>query len=137
MRGKISVLAVLVFFGFLFSGCAAGRKESELETQGLKNRVLALQAELQNKDEEINALKKESLSGREESSEVKGRPKIKQIQLALKNAGYNPVTMDGKMGKETREAIKSFQKANGLKPDGKAGKRTWILLKKYLAEKVK
>ncbi|MCM8792068.1 MAG: peptidoglycan-binding protein, partial [Candidatus Omnitrophica bacterium] len=59
------------------------------------------------------------------------------IQIALKNAGYNPGEIDGKMGKQTRQAIRAFQKANGLVVDGKVGKRTWSLLREYLYKKAK
>jgi len=67
-----------------------------------------------------------------ENREVKSRPSVKQIQKALKNAGYNPGSIDGKFGRQTREAIKDYQRANNLKPDGKVGKKTWKSLRKYL-----
>jgi len=69
--------------------------------------------------------------------EVKSRPKAKQIQLALKNAGYYSGAIDGKIGKVTKDAIKAFQRANNLIVDGKMGKKTWELLRKYLYLKVK
>ncbi|MFH1281546.1 MAG: peptidoglycan-binding domain-containing protein [Candidatus Omnitrophota bacterium] len=62
---------------------------------------------------------------------------VKQIQTALKNAGYFQDVADGKMGRKTRLAIKEFQKANNLRADGKVGKNTWMLLKEYLDKKVK
>jgi len=37
------------------------------------------------------------------------------------------------MGRKTRKAIRAFQKANGLKPDGVVGEKTKILLLKYLS----
>ncbi len=39
---------------------------------------------------------------------------IKRLQSALKSAGYNPGPIDGTLGTQTMEAVKSFQKANGL-----------------------
>jgi carboxyl-terminal processing protease len=57
--------------------------------------------------------------------------------MALKNAGYDPGKIDGKMGKQSSEAIKAFQKANNLPVDGKVGKKTWSLLRDYLNKKVK
>jgi peptidoglycan hydrolase-like protein with peptidoglycan-binding domain len=41
------------------------------------------------------------------------------------------------MGKQTREAIRSFQRANNLVVDGKVGKKTWEILRGYLDKKVK
>lgn len=54
------------------------------------------------------------------------------IQKALKNAGFYNGEMDGKVGPDTREAVRSFQRENGLTPDGILGKTTWNLLKKHL-----
>jgi peptidoglycan hydrolase-like protein with peptidoglycan-binding domain len=39
--------------------------------------------------------------------------------------------VDGKMGKQTRKAVRDFQRANGLVVDGKVGKKTWSLLEPY------
>ena len=56
----------------------------------------------------------------------------KDIQLALKNAGFYKGPIDGKVGKNTKKAIKEFQKANGLKADGVVGKETKEKLAGYL-----
>lgn len=141
MRSK-TVMAVLVFLGFLFSGCATAPKSTGLETQGLRNQVLALETELAAKDEEINSLK-EALAKSEKEKEitateaVKPKPKARQIQLALKNAGYNPGKIDGRIGRQTKDAIRAFQRANNLPVTGKVNEETWDLLKKYLYRKAK
>lgn len=145
----------LGIFGILFllislSGCATARRQKDLQVQALRNQVSVLEVQLQSKNEEINNLKealdkamqeKEALPGRQLKKklipEAKSRPNIKQIQAALKNAGYNPGPIDGKMGKQTKDAIKTFQRANNLLTDGKVGKDTWGLLRKYLYQKVK
>jgi len=59
--------------------------------------------------------------------------KNRQIQTALKNAGYDPGTIDGKMGPKSKKAIKDFQTANGLKADGKVGPKTWSKLSTYVS----
>jgi len=56
----------------------------------------------------------------------------KDIQRALKNAGFNPGAIDGKLGPKTKQAILDFQKAKNLKVDGKVGPKTWSELEKYL-----
>jgi peptidoglycan lytic transglycosylase B len=43
---------------------------------------------------------------------------IKSLQQELKRAGLDPGVTDGKMGPATREALRQFQKANGLSPTG-------------------
>jgi len=58
--------------------------------------------------------------------------KTKQIQTALKNSGFDPGPIDGKMGPKTKKAIKNFQAANKLTVDGKVGPKTWAKLSKYL-----
>lgn len=58
----------------------------------------------------------------------------KDIQKALKNAGFYTGTVDGKIGPRTKKAVMEFQKANGLKADGKVGPKTWAALEKYLIQ---
>jgi len=60
------------------------------------------------------------------------KPTNKEIQTALKNAGYYSGAIDGKVGPMTKKAIKEFQTANGIQADGKVGPKTWSLLAKYL-----
>ncbi|MDD3345388.1 MAG: peptidoglycan-binding domain-containing protein [Candidatus Omnitrophica bacterium] len=139
---RLMMLAVVTAVSLLLSGCATtGAKQKDIEIQRLNNQLSALNAQVQVKDEEIAGLKDElgraheqsvSAVDTEENREVKSRPTVKQIQKALKNAGYNPGSIDGKFGRQTREAIKDYQKANNLKPDGKVGKKTWKSLRKYL-----
>jgi len=57
---------------------------------------------------------------------------IKQIQTALIKAGLYRGEIDGKMGPRTRRAIKEFQKAKKLNPDGVVGSKTWEALERYL-----
>ena len=59
------------------------------------------------------------------------KPSKKQIQQALKNAGFYQGAIDGRIGPKTRAAIQEFQKANGLKADGVAGSKTWSKLSPY------
>lgn len=56
----------------------------------------------------------------------------KDIQLALKNAGFYAGSIDGKIGPKTKAAVIEFQKVKGLKTDGKVGSKTWAELEKYL-----
>lgn len=150
MLRRVVSFCVLFVFLISLSGCATARKQKDLEIQGLKNQVSVLEAQLQSKDEEIASLRdalSKSVEQKEELSkqagrrkvigETKAHPTIKQIQIALTNAGYNPGATDGRMGKQTREAIKAFQKANNLREDGRVGRKTWSLLREYLDKKVK
>lgn len=158
---KWAVLAVITGFLITLSGCATTRRKGDLEAQGLKNEITALEAQIQTKDEEIASLKeeldrviaeRETLAAEKSSlstaplkqakkkkviGEIKSRPNPKQIQVALLNAGYNPGSIDGKMGDQTSDAIKAFQRANNLHADGKVGKDTWKLLGQYLYKKIK
>lgn len=150
MFKKLLCILAAMFFVVGLSGCATARKDKEMEMQGLRNQISVLEAQVQSKDEEINNLKSElskpvevkqetvKMGGKKKFiPETKSRPKMKQIQIALRNAGYEPGAIDGKAGKQTREAIKAFQKANNLPEDGKVGKQTWAALSKYLYQKMK
>lgn len=67
------------------------------------------------------------------ATSVSAKPSSREIQTALKNAGYYIGGVDGKIGRLSKKAIEDFQEANGLKVDGKVGPKTWSVLSKYLA----
>ncbi len=60
------------------------------------------------------------------------KPTNKDIQIALKNAGFYNGDIDSKIGPKTRKAILEFQAKNNLAVDGKVGPKTWSVLKEYL-----
>ncbi len=64
------------------------------------------------------------------TTEEPGR--IREVQLALKAAGFDPGSLDGRMGPRTRTAIRDFQVAQGLPADGKVGPKTWDKLEPFL-----
>ena len=53
---------------------------------------------------------------------------VKQIQQKLKNWGYYNGAVDGIYGSKTLEAVKYFQRKNGLTADGIAGDKTLAAL---------
>ena len=53
---------------------------------------------------------------------------VKAMQQALIDLGYLEGKADGKFGDKTEEAVRAFQRKNGLTPDGLAGKQTRSML---------
>jgi peptidoglycan hydrolase-like protein with peptidoglycan-binding domain len=53
---------------------------------------------------------------------------VVDLQRRLTVAGFDPGKADGEFGPRTRDAVKAFQKANGLKVDGICGPKTWTAL---------
>jgi peptidoglycan hydrolase-like protein with peptidoglycan-binding domain len=53
---------------------------------------------------------------------------VMRVQLALNGRGYCNCTVDGKLGKTTIDAIKKFQKANGLAETGLLDEKLLSLL---------
>ena len=148
MLKRMLIFCALSIFVVSLTGCATTVRQRDEEIQGLKNQVSLLESQVQSKDEEINGLKEGSSRIQQEKEtapapqskkivETYTRPKARDIQTALLNAGYNPGSVDGHMGKQTKNAIKEFQKANNLPADGKVGKKTWELLRGYLEKKIK
>ena len=129
---------IAIFLAIFLTGCATTRKGQDIQTQQLKARINSLEEELQRKDEEISSLENEltRLSSSKQRAGTQDvaplRLSAKQIQTALKNSGFYKGQIDGKLGSQTKEAIKAFQKANDLKPDGIVGKRTTEKLGKHL-----
>ncbi|MCK9574128.1 MAG: peptidoglycan-binding protein [Candidatus Omnitrophica bacterium] len=135
-RILLSVIIILAL-----TGCATTKKTATGSgVEELQTKVSDLERQLQEKDDEVRDLE-ERLSKVKmfDSEEIVNAQEVdiskvtpKRIQITLKNAGFYSGTIDGKIGKKTREAIKEFQKANGLKADGIVGKQTWYRLQKYL-----
>ena len=48
----------------------------------------------------------------------------KEVQEALKAKGNDPGPIDGRMGPQTRAALKAFQESNGLKATGRLDSQT-------------
>ena len=144
MKKAIAGILFVVFTAFSLAGCATASKKNEGQAQEMKDQISMLQDQLRTKDEEIASLRdelnrssQEKLAALPAAIEQCARPSMKQIQTALKNAGFYTGTVDGKTGKMTREGIRAFQKANNLPADGMVGKKTWNLLKDYLEKKEK
>lgn len=138
-------LVLAIVFILSLAGCATTRKEAkDTHIQQLKMQIEKLNSELQRKKDEIYYLEGQltdaqsqriGYSKQEKNKELIGKSinmTPKNIQTALKNAGFYNGAIDGKIGKETTKAIMKFQKANGLADDGIVGKETWLKLKKYL-----
>ncbi len=56
---------------------------------------------------------------------------VEAVQRILASYGYNLGSknpFDGKFGQMTEDAVRAFQKANGLKDDGIVGAKTWAAL---------
>ena len=51
-------------------------------------------------------------------------PSVELLQLALNRAGYGELELDGSFGPQTEEALRRFQRAEGLSADGVAGRET-------------
>lgn len=65
------------------------------------------------------------------SAAPSGKASTRDVQQALKNAGFYQGSVDGKSGPMTKEAIREFQRVHGLKDDGVVGKQTWAKLSQY------
>lgn len=61
-----------------------------------------------------------------------GEIDVKTVQTALKNAGFNPGKIDGRLGAQTEAAVKKFQQAMGLRSDGNIGFKTLKELRDFL-----
>jgi septal ring factor EnvC (AmiA/AmiB activator) len=151
----VSVISLAVF---LLSGCVTTSKyktdmdrlQSKIEeleasvkeqesarasNQAQLEAALKKQSEIEQEFEStMNRLKSLSKKKSAQGSELK-MPSAKEIQAALKGAGFYSGELDGVIGPATKEAIRKFQEANQLTPDGVVGSKTWAILEKYLEEK--
>ncbi len=144
MRNRFTTIFAFAALTALFvSGCATAHpRHSDAKTAPADSQVTALQSELQAKDQQIQDLQYQleqsrhtpeanysSSSGKGTSSKIHvAGVSVSDLQNALNKAGFDAGSADGKMGKKTKSAIKAFQRAHGLKPDGVVGEKTWKLL---------
>ena len=131
------LLAIICLSIVFTSGCAS------LSMHEVSSRIDNLDRRLTKVEEgKISSTGNSSAAQRVETFEVKPSPTkdvsrpismtAKEVQTALKNAGYYSGSIDGKIGPKTKEAIKAFQSENGLKVDGVVGSNTQRLLAEYL-----
>ena len=132
----------MLFIIFL-TGCATTQRGQSIKTQELQTRVNYLELELKRKNQEIDRLESALEKAQYvtivsndqkieyKQSETPQEIPIKQVQIALKKAGFYKGDIDGKQGPRTKEAIRVFQKARGPKVDGVVGKATWQALSRY------
>ncbi len=135
-RTVLIVLSVCIF-SFSLTGCK--RRSSEgtspvsdsVVTIDIINGMPEIQVLEEFNDESVSVEESEGVSV-EANLGIFTLPTAKQIQAALKKAGYYNAKIDGKIGPKSQQAIRDFQRDNRLKVDGKVGKRTWSKLKKHL-----
>ncbi len=146
----------LTFFALMggllvFSGCAT--KKTKKDISALQAQVGALTDEVTRLDQSLQETRASiqeqqnrigsmdtRRSGRSDASVMDGIYRTpsgfelpaRNIQQALKNAGYYQGGIDGKVGSQTRQAVQAFQRDNGLGVDGVVGRQTWSKLKVYL-----
>ena len=128
---RASLIAAACVVGLLSTGCAAATRSSKAgETDQLKNQVTSLENQVSELNQKVAELSQTSSAPNRYASRTNITPaqrvmlSPKKIQVALKTAGYYSGPVDGKIGKQTRDAVKEFQKANGLNPDGVVGSKT-------------
>lgn len=154
MQGKAGLLIasvcgaiVLTSFGYGMGRRAALKSvASSMSVTPAGSPFPAIQIEPIQPQDELAAINSDAAENLAEPAQVASTPpavttetasaeemaRVQQIQLALKAAGFNPGSSDGKLGPRTKIAVRDFQQANGLDPDGKVGSRTWSKLEPYL-----
>ena len=144
------IFAIILIFAV--SGCSTVPKKFKEEVAGIKTKMDTLEAKVggvESRQAEVERVTSEQAQTIEELKAKKERVRIiktnvsvkprqsrkkektKEIQACLRNAGFYDGEIDGVKGRNTKRAIKEFQKANGLDADGVVGPKTWEALKKY------
>ncbi len=144
MRKAVFVFGtILLGMSVLTTGCTT-KKRHQRDIASLQSQIGALQSEVARLDQASKDSELSVQSAREGGSTglSGGGPVYRTpsgfelpavgIQRALKNAGYYEGSLDGKVGSGTKQAIRNFQRDNGLAVDGVCGRQTWSLLKGFL-----
>ena len=142
---KFVVLMVGIFVITTLIGCSKKKKSEEAALDNMTNGV-ASENVVSVADATAGAVNNDSVPVMVENAEavpqttgdmaigaaVGDKPTPKQIQQALKVAGFYSGKIDGNIGPKTKKAIEEFQAQNGLKADGKVGAKTWEALSAHL-----
>ncbi len=145
---RFSILLVLPLL-LVMTGCKSKNK-TKTDISALQAQVAAITDELVRIDQNLQELKGgqvQAVAPAGDAAVSAGGPVYRtpsgfelpamDIQRALKNAGYYNGAIDGKIGAKSEQAIKAFQKDNGLEADGVCGRNTWAKLKAYLSGNIK
>lgn len=133
---RLFLFTVIVMVSFSLMGCAV------FETRDigkLKRQVKVLEARQDSIEKQLDLEPTAAIYPPQEeksevtSAEVDAMTK-KDIQRALSNAGYYDGPIDGKIGTNSRKAIREFQEDKGLKVDGISGPETKKALMEYLVK---
>jgi len=139
------LIAMVILVAFFVTGCASAEK-----TRSLEQRIEVLEAKSGFSsttsyvaDEKVitktDSVTFVSESPSSSSNYTAKRTTVslskKDVQRALKKAGYYNGPIDGKIGTKSKKAIRQFQADNGLKVDGVVGTQTKKALSKYLSYK--
>ncbi len=134
------VLFILVCFSV--SGCAVFEVDSlRTRVSNLEKRVDSVEGEDYGVEETIRieeaptTFVKEAPVRRSVAESSRISLSNREVQIALRNAGYYDGPIDGKIGPKTKKAIREFQADNGLKVDGVVGIQTKAELVSYLPMK--
>ncbi len=128
---KINLIVIIALL-LIISGCVTTPVVNYSgENQQLKMQVSSLEEQLAKLKQENSQLRGQLQQQADSKKEVR-MPSAAEIQTALKKADFYKGAIDGQIGTQTKEAVKKFQEANGINPDGVVGSRTWVLMSKYL-----
>lgn len=114
-RHKLILVAVILSgsFGFGYGMLSAQRSPGEKEAGGTLERAQPPAAQTKEPSTPANSQRLNASSD-----------EIKRAEQALKAQGFNPGRIDGKIDSETKEALREFQKRNGLAVTGDLDKQT-------------
>ena len=141
----IAVFLILASFSFYILGCANKQDSAMQPEEAITMDTLTTYNTISGSvvaPVETQSVKAGTMQAAKADAQVKMdalppagpyKPTSKEIQTALKNAGYYTGPVDGKIGPLSKRAIQEFQKANSLDADGKVGPKTWAVLSKYLS----
>ena len=147
MTPKTLVVGLLAA-GLGLAGCATTnpQEHDQLRSQvgGLQSQVAALNSQVEELRTRQQTLEEHAWDRgvRPPTPTLVGRASLDQpshhiltareIQQALHKTGFYQGPVDGKIGPNTRVAIKAFQAAHNLTADGVAGTKTMAALESYL-----
>lgn len=145
MKKEVYVLTVVLLGSLaLTTGCAS-KKRHQRDVTHLQTQIGTLQSEIARLDQAVKDAQISSGAQTGSGASTLGQftegniyrtpagfeLPAASVQRALKNAGFYQGEIDGKIGSGTKQAIRDFQRDQGLKADGVCGKQTWSKLKSF------
>lgn len=118
MRNIVLITSLAFIAGLFAAGTVIGAGESQ------KQMGTSQMGETQQQQQQRGVMQQEGMQQQQMAAQQLNQEQIRELQNILNERGFNSGSADGIMGPKTREALRQFQKTEGLAASGRPDMQT-------------